>query len=144
MITCCSIWGLHRQLQPLDQCHSEGVAARLTLSATWRITPKKRAWSTSGARQTLYFVLSERRDEAAALSFLAKAVTSSGLPRSCAIDNIVEQDHREVKRRIKPMMGFKSLGSARATLDGIDAAHMIRKGQLGKGCPFALCASLAA
>ena len=37
--------------------------------------------------QTPDFMLSEHRDEATALQFLAKAVTSDGLPRSCAIDN---------------------------------------------------------
>jgi len=37
--------------------------------------------------------------------------------------------------QIRPMLGFKSLRKATATLDGIETAHMIRKGQLGSGCP---------
>ncbi len=128
--------------------------------------------------QTLDFMLSEHRDEAAALRFLAQAISSNGLPRACAIDksgantaalkeinaalrklgsdrrirvfrskylnNIGEQDHRGVKRRIRPMLGFKSFRSATATLDGIETAHMIRKGQLGSSCPFKIYASLAA
>ena len=36
--------------------------------------------------QTLDFMLSEQRDETAALKFLAKAITANGLPRACAID----------------------------------------------------------
>tara|TARA_R110002020_G_scaffold113530_5_gene261325 strand:+ start:79 stop:642 length:564 start_codon:yes stop_codon:yes gene_type:complete len=56
--------------------------------------------------------------------------------RSKYLNNIVEQDHRGLKRRIRPMLGFKSFRSATATLDGIDTAHMIRKGQLDSGCPF--------
>ncbi|WP_299971736.1 DDE-type integrase/transposase/recombinase, partial [uncultured Roseobacter sp.] len=64
--------------------------------------------------------------------------------RSKYLNNIVEQDHRGVKRRTRPMMGFKSFGSAGANLDGIETAHMIRKGQLGNGCPFAIYASFAA
>lgn len=36
--------------------------------------------------QTLDFMLSERRDEAATLRLMAKAITSNGLPKSCAID----------------------------------------------------------
>jgi putative transposase len=40
-----------------------------------------------------------------------------------------EQDHRAVKRRIRPMLGFKSLASARAILGGIELIHMMRKGQ---------------
>jgi transposase-like protein len=42
----------------------------------------------------------------------------------------VEQDHRAIKRLIKPMMGFKSFRSAAVTLAGIELMHMIRKGQL--------------
>jgi putative transposase len=34
------------------------------------------------------------------------------------------------KKITKPMMGFKAFHSAKATLDGIETAHMIRKGQL--------------
>lgn len=41
------------------------------------------------------------------------------------------------------MLGFKSLGSATATLNGIKTAHVIRKWQLGRGCPFAIYAGLA-
>ena len=45
------------------------------------------------------------------------------------LNNIVEQDHRGIKRIIKPMMGFKAFHSARATLAGIELHHMLRKGQ---------------
>jgi putative transposase len=37
--------------------------------------------------------------------------------------------HRAVKRRVRPMLGFKSMASARATLGGIEMVHMMRKGQ---------------
>lgn len=46
------------------------------------------------------------------------------------LNNIVEQDHRNIKRMTKPMMGFKSFNSARRTLRGIEATNMIRKGQV--------------
>ena len=46
------------------------------------------------------------------------------------LNNIVEQDHRAVKRLIRPMLGFKSFRSAVATLAGIELMHMIRKSQL--------------
>jgi putative transposase len=45
------------------------------------------------------------------------------------LNNRIEQDHRAVKRRIRPMLGFKSITSARAILGGIEMVHMIRKGQ---------------
>ena len=45
------------------------------------------------------------------------------------LNNIVEQDHRGIKRITKPMMGFKSFNSAQATLAGIELHHMLRKGQ---------------
>ena len=46
------------------------------------------------------------------------------------LNNIVEQDHRAIKRQVRPMMGFKSFWSAAVTLAGIELMHMIRKGQL--------------
>lgn len=45
------------------------------------------------------------------------------------LNNIVEQDHRFIKKITKPMMGFKSFHSANATLSGIELHHMLRKGQ---------------
>ncbi|KPU82880.1 integrase [Marinosulfonomonas sp. PRT-SC04] len=47
------------------------------------------------------------------------------------LNNILEQDHRFIKRITGPMLGFKAFHSAAATLAGIETAHMIRKGQLG-------------
>ncbi len=47
------------------------------------------------------------------------------------LNNLIEQDHRFIKKLTRPMMGFKSFGAAQATLAGIETAHMIRKGQLG-------------
>ena len=44
--------------------------------------------------------------------------------------NIVEQDHRAVKRIVRPMLGFKSFRCARALIAGIETMHMIRKGQM--------------
>ena len=46
------------------------------------------------------------------------------------LNNIVEQDHRFIKKITKPMMGFNAFYSAKATIAGIETAHMIRKGQL--------------
>ena len=48
------------------------------------------------------------------------------------LNNIVEQDHRFIKKIVKPMMGFHSYKSACATLSGIEVMHMIHKGQAGK------------
>ena len=55
-----------------------------------------------------------------------------GIVQSKYLNNIVEQDHRFIKRITRPMLGFKAFHSAAATLAGIEAAHMIRKGQLGQ------------
>ena len=61
------------------------------------------------------------------------------------LNNIVEQDHRFIKKITRPMLGFKAFYSANATLAGIEAAHMIRKGQLGQNgvSPFKQFAALA-
>ena len=52
------------------------------------------------------------------------------LRQSKYLNNIIEQDHRNIKRVVKPMMGFKTFNSARRTLSGIEAMNMIRKGQV--------------
>ena len=49
--------------------------------------------------------------------------------RSQYLNNRIEQDHRRIKRRIRPMMGFKAFLSATATLAGIEMVHMMRKRQ---------------
>ena len=116
--------------------------------------------------KTLDFMLSERRDEAAATAFFTRAIGNNGFPDKVVIDksganlaglqnmncllilngwfwlieilqvkylnNIIEQDHRFIKKLTRQMKGFKSFHSASATLNGIEVAHMIRKGQFGK------------
>jgi transposase-like protein len=109
--------------------------------------------------QTIDFLLTEQRDEEAALRFLKKAIRRHGVPEKITIDgsaaneaaiksynkehgttieirkikylnNIVEQDHRAVKRVTRPMLGFKSFVAAQDTLVGIELMHMIKKRQL--------------
>src|SRR5256886_5176365 len=106
--------------------------------------------------QTIDFLLTEHRDEAAALRFLQKAIRRHGVPETITIDgseanaaairsyhrehgtaiiirqvkylnNIVEQDHRGVKRVTRPMLGFKAFATAQDTLVGIELMHMIKK-----------------
>lgn len=45
------------------------------------------------------------------------------------INNIIEQDHRCIKRRTRSILGFKSETSADITLVGIELIHMMRKQQ---------------
>jgi transposase-like protein len=50
--------------------------------------------------------------------------------RSCAyLNNVVEQDHRRVKSRVQPMLGFKSFDNARVVIAGIEFAQKIKKRQ---------------
>jgi transposase, IS6 family len=58
------------------------------------------------------------------------------LRRCKYLNNIVEQDHRFIKRRVNPGLGFFSFKTARRTIGGYEAMNMIRKGQvegIGKG-----------
>jgi putative transposase len=109
--------------------------------------------------QTIDFLLTARRDKKAALRFFRKAVRQHGLPDKVTIDksgantaasealqeetgqaieirqskylnNLIEQDHRAIKRIIRPMLGLKSFRSAQITLQGIELMHMIKKGQM--------------
>ena len=52
------------------------------------------------------------------------------LRQSKYLNNIVEQDHRAIKRIVRPMLGLKSFRCARAVIAGIETMHMIKKGQL--------------
>ena len=108
---------------------------------------------------TIDFLLTEHRDKDAALRFLKKAIRRNGLPETITIDgsdaneaaiksynaehgtsiairqvkylnNVVEQDHKAIKRVTRPMLGFKSFDAAQGTLVGIELMHMIKKRQL--------------
>ena len=51
--------------------------------------------------------------------------------RTCPyLNNIVEQDHRAIKRRVNASQGFRSFEGAWRTIQGYEAMHMIRKGQV--------------
>jgi transposase-like protein len=45
------------------------------------------------------------------------------------LNNILEQDHRAIKRRVKAKQSFREYHAARRTIEGYGAMHMIRKGQ---------------
>jgi putative transposase len=108
---------------------------------------------------TVDFLLRARRDTLAARRYFEKSIAHHGLPETVTIDqsganlaalkainaeretpikirqrkylnNIVEQDHRAIKRRTRPMLGFKKFGCARILLSGIELMHMINKGQM--------------
>ena len=91
---------------------------------------------------TIDFMMSESRDEEAAnyaglaninlLLILAGFATMIEICQVKYLNNIIEQDHRFIKKITKPMMGFKAFHSAQATIAGIETAHMIRKGQLSE------------
>jgi transposase, IS6 family len=61
----------------------------------------------------------------------------AALLRRCKyLNNIVEQDHRFIKRQVNPGLGFFSFNTARRTIGGYEVMNMIRKGQIegiGKG-----------
>ncbi len=132
---------------------------------------------------TVDFLLSEKRDMAAAKRFFIKAIRNNEAPAKITLDgyqashmavselkvegvlpesvevrtskylnNLVEQDHRRVKQRYYPMLGFKRFSNAAVTLSGIELAQKIRKGQFntssisqgGAGVPQVWAAVLAA
>jgi transposase-like protein len=130
----------------------------IKIKGVWRYL--SRAVDKQG--QTIAFLRTEQRDEEAALRFLKKAIRRHGVPEKITIDgsaaneaaiksynethgtaidirkikylnNIVEQDHRGVKRITRPMLGFKSFHAAQCTLTGVELMHRLRKGQLEDG-----------
>jgi len=119
---------------------------------------------------TVDFLLRAKRDHAAARAFFERAIELHGVPETITIDksgantaaieglradsgadiklrqskylnNIVEQDHRAIKRIARPMLGFKSFRCASILIAGIETMHMIKKGQFD--CPKALALTAA-
>jgi transposase-like protein len=70
---------------------------------------------------------------------VAKLKTSGMLPsrvrvRSCKyVNNVIEQDHRRIKQRIRPMLGFKRFETAAMTIRGIELAEKRKKQQFNLG-----------
>ena len=66
----------------------------------------------------------------------ASSVEKKVLPSDCKLhrvkylNNIIEQDHRAIRRRWKAMQVFRSFHTAERTLEGIESMHMMRKGQV--------------
>jgi putative transposase len=69
-------------------------------------------------------------NEAAIKTYNAEHGTAIKIRQIKYRNNIVEQDHRGVKRITRPMLGFKSFDAAQSTLVGIELMHMIKKRQL--------------
>ncbi|MEO8684749.1 MAG: IS6 family transposase [Devosia sp.] len=58
-----------------------------------------------------------------------RALKAIRIPQSQHLNNRIEQDHRRIKRRVRPMKGFKAFASATVTLGGIEMIHIMRKQQ---------------
>ncbi|MFC3723056.1 IS6 family transposase [Neoaquamicrobium sediminum] len=58
-----------------------------------------------------------------------RALKTISIRNSKYLNNRIEQDHRRIKRRVRPMLGFKSFRAATVTLAGIEMVHMMRKRQ---------------
>ena len=69
-------------------------------------------------------------NEAAIKSYNEEYGTNIIIRQVKYLHNIVEQDHRAVKRVTRPMLGFKSFEAAQATMVGIELMHMIKKQQV--------------
>jgi len=80
-----------------------------------------------------YFPFSKRPPNTAALSTLYADKPEEDIitvRQSKYLNNLIEQDHRNIKRRIRPMLGFTSFRRSQTLLAGIELVQMIRKGQL--------------
>ncbi len=67
---------------------------------------------------------------AAIESYNAEQKTTIEIRQCKYLNNLIEQDHRAIKRLTRPMLGFQPCWAAQNTLAGIEVRHMIRKGQL--------------
>ncbi len=96
-------------------------------------------------------VIDKSRANTAEITAISRMLKRFGCPISIGkvrikhLNNVVAQDHRCIKKRIRPMLGFKPFEPATASVDGIGVANLIRKRQLAPGlCPFVQFTQLAA
>jgi DDE domain len=57
-------------------------------------------------------------------------VPEATLRRVKYLNNIIEQDHRFIKKRVRACLGYRSFDAAERTLQGVEAVNMMRKGQV--------------
>ena len=60
----------------------------------------------------------------------AHSLANIKVRQSKYLTNLIEEDHRAIKRVVRPMLGFKSIQGAHAIIAGIKTMHMIKKRQL--------------
>ena len=66
----------------------------------------------------------------------AASVAEKVLPSDCKLrrvkylNNVIEQDHRAIRRRWRVMQCFRSFHTAERTIEGVEILHMMRKGQV--------------
>jgi len=118
-----SVDSLLRNDRGIDAAQAFFRKAVATKQSTW---PRKRTLDGHAASHRAVCLLGDEDQR-----------WKSVLVRSCRyLNNIVEQDHRAIKRRCASMLGFKSFETAATALAGIELAHRIHKGQFyfdGKG-----------
>ena len=157
---------VQRYVPEFEKCWSRYA---LPVGDSWRVDETylkiKGQWvylyrAVDKAGRTVDFLLSKRRDIAAAKRFFTRATKQHGAPRVITLDgyaashravaklkevgalpgqvqvrsckylnNVVEQDHRRIKQRVRPMLGFKRFETAAVTIRGIELAAKIKKHQ---------------
>ena len=152
-----------------DVC-ARGSDQPTTVGEWTKPTSESRASGSIYTGASIDFLLSAKRDAAAAERFLAKALdganhpaprvintdkhagyppaivqlrANAALEENCRhrpvqyLNNVLEQDHRAIKRRIRASQHFRSFWGAWRTIAGYEAIHMIRKGQACGSAPAA-------
>ena len=160
------LWWVQRYVPEFEKRWSRYA---LPVGDSWRVDETylkvKGQWvylyrAVDKAGRTIDFLLSKRRDIAAAKRFFSRATRQHGAPRVITLDgyaashravdklkevgslpgsvqvrsckylnNVVEQDHRRIKQRVQPMLGFKRFETAAVTIRGIELAAKIKKQQ---------------
>ena len=126
-------------------------------------------WAVDRLGQTVEFLLTADRDVATARRFFERAIDRHDVPEKIAIgksvantaashglvansgvaiefrmsknlNDRVQQDHREIKRIVRPMPGFNNFDCARRLISGIETTHMVKKEELvaskAEPCPL--------
>jgi IS6 family transposase len=139
---------------------STGQTIEFMLSAKRYVSAAKRFFKKMmrADHRRLPFTISVDKNAAYSEAFAASQ-KEKVLPYDCKfrgvkyLNNIIEQDHRFIKKRVRACLGYRSFDTAERTLQGVEVMNMLRKGQVKRldgndatgqakfvGCPFGIAA----
>jgi putative transposase len=112
------VYGVKRKSAKAEKCDKTAAQRRFEKLIDRNGEPETTTIDKSGSNLASLEALNTQRD------------TPIRIGQNKYLNNIIDQGHRAIKRRVRPMLQFKTPRCARNLLGGIEAMHMIKKGQM--------------